>query len=49
MRPDLPARIPAATAGVRLQVRPASADTVQDTTVRADVFGGVSVTFRTVL
>ena len=49
VRPDLLARIPAATAGVRLQVRPASADTVQDTTVRADVFGEVSVTFRTVL
>lgn len=49
LRPDLLTRLPAATAGVRLNVRPASADTVQDTTVRADVFGEVSLTFRTVL
>jgi hypothetical protein len=48
-RPELLSRVPAALSGVRLAVRPASSDTVQDTTVRADVFGEVRLTFRTVL
>ncbi|MFC5381384.1 hypothetical protein [Aquipuribacter nitratireducens] len=49
VRPDLVARVPSALSGVRLAVRPASPDMVQDATVRADVFGEVRVTFRTVL